>query len=81
DEHTQSALNILFSSKSTFWTRDSLEPIKVLAYVNDTLDLLNSTSDMSALLQIITLYERSSNAKLNHSKTKAFSLSGALSTT
>ncbi|RCH85756.1 hypothetical protein CU097_005217 [Rhizopus azygosporus] len=36
---------------------------------------------MSALLQAITLYERSSNARLNHSKTQALSLSGTLSTT
>ncbi|CEG84274.1 hypothetical protein RMATCC62417_18097 [Rhizopus microsporus] len=56
-------------------TRGSLEPIKVLAYADDTLVLLNSTSDMSALLQIITLYERSFNAKLNYSKAQKFSLS------
>lgn len=72
-----------FSSRglSSASTRDTFKPIKVLAYADDTLVLLNSTSDMSALLQTITLYERSFNAKLNHSKTQAFSLSGTLSTT
>ncbi|KAG1464209.1 hypothetical protein G6F56_005130 [Rhizopus delemar] len=53
-----------------------LDAIKVLAYADDTLVLLSTPSDMVALQHTMSLYERSSNALLNYSKTQAFSLSG-----
>ncbi|KAG1053177.1 hypothetical protein G6F43_004728 [Rhizopus delemar] len=50
--------------------------VKYLAYADDVLVFLKGPIELEALLQLVSLYGRASNAKLNHHKTLAVSLSG-----
>ncbi|KAG1039975.1 hypothetical protein G6F43_012394 [Rhizopus delemar] len=51
-------------------------PVKILAYADDVLVLVNSPSDFSRLQWAVDVYTSASNALLNYNKTQAFSLSG-----
>ncbi|KAG0740106.1 hypothetical protein G6F57_012523 [Rhizopus arrhizus] len=51
-------------------------PVKALAYADDVLVFLRSPSDFLCLRQLYNTYADPSNARLNISKTEAFSLSG-----
>ncbi|KAG1137584.1 hypothetical protein G6F37_011126 [Rhizopus arrhizus] len=51
-------------------------PVKVLAYADDVLVFLRSASDFFCLRRLYDTYSAASNARLNISKTEAFSLSG-----
>ncbi|KAG0934661.1 hypothetical protein G6F30_009715 [Rhizopus arrhizus] len=53
------------------------EPVKLLAYADDVLFLLNDPSDLTSLQEHLSLYSRASNARVNFHKTEALSLSGA----
>jgi len=52
------------------------DPVKVLAYADDTLVFLNDLSEFHQLQQLINKYAAASNASLNYHKTQALSLSG-----
>ncbi|KAK4516082.1 uncharacterized protein ATC70_011044 [Mucor velutinosus] len=52
------------------------DPVKVLAYADDTLGFLNDLSEFHQLQQLINKYAAASNASLNYHKTQALSLSG-----
>ncbi|KAG1546419.1 hypothetical protein G6F46_009806 [Rhizopus delemar] len=54
----------------------SSPPVKALAYADDVLVFLKGPTELQVLLQLVSLYGRASNAKLNHHKTLAVSLSG-----
>ncbi|KAG1167868.1 hypothetical protein G6F36_012411 [Rhizopus arrhizus] len=54
----------------------SSPPVKALAYANDVLVFLKGPTELQVLLQLVSLYGRASNAKLNRHKTLAVSLSG-----
>jgi hypothetical protein len=56
--------------------QNTLPPVKILAYADDSLVLLKSTSDFMSLQSIVSKYMSASNALLNYSKTQALSLSG-----
>jgi hypothetical protein len=58
-------------------TQNTLPPVKILAYADDSLVLLKNTSDFVGLQAIVSKYMSASNALLNYSKTQALSLSGA----
>ncbi|KAG1165002.1 hypothetical protein G6F46_005500 [Rhizopus delemar] len=51
-------------------------PVKALADADDVIAFLKSPTELQDLLQLVSLYGRASNAKLNHHKTLAVSLSG-----
>ncbi|KAG1532813.1 hypothetical protein G6F51_012925 [Rhizopus arrhizus] len=51
-------------------------PVKALAYADDVLVFLQSPPDFPCLRQLYNTYAAASNARLNISKTEAFSLSG-----
>jgi hypothetical protein len=56
--------------------QNTLPPVKILAYADNSLVLLKSTSDFMSLQTIVSKYMSASNALLNYSKTQALSLSG-----
>ncbi|KAG1298643.1 hypothetical protein G6F66_001534 [Rhizopus arrhizus] len=58
-------------------TNSSVPTIKIMAYADDTLVLLDDPAEMPALQNIISIYSNASNALLNFGKTEAFSLSGS----
>ncbi|KAG0783693.1 hypothetical protein G6F21_010383 [Rhizopus arrhizus] len=58
-------------------TNSSVPTIKIMAYADDTLVLLDDPAEMPALQNIISMYSNASNALLNFGKTEAFSLSGS----
>ncbi|CEP08875.1 hypothetical protein [Parasitella parasitica] len=58
-------------------TNVSSTAVKMLAYADDIVCLLNSPSDLSRLQQHLQLYAAASNAKVNYHKTEAISLSGS----
>ncbi|KAG1152042.1 hypothetical protein G6F37_003564 [Rhizopus arrhizus] len=51
--------------------------IKLLAYVDDVVCLLDSPSDLHRLLRYFETYSQASNTSLNYSKTQVLSLSGS----
>ncbi|KAG1142948.1 hypothetical protein G6F37_012550 [Rhizopus arrhizus] len=53
----------------------TLHPLRVLAYADDLLIFLKDTHDLAEVQQLISCYNRASNAKMNHDKTVAFSIS------
>ncbi|KAK4516494.1 60S acidic ribosomal protein P2 [Mucor velutinosus] len=53
------------------------DPVKVLAYADDTLVFLNDLGEFYQLQQLVSRYADASNASLNYHKTQALSLSGA----
>lgn len=55
----------------------NLPALKILAYADDTLVVLHSTTEFASLQRLISTYCQASNASLNFAKTQAFSLSGA----
>ncbi|KAG2191466.1 hypothetical protein INT47_003842, partial [Mucor saturninus] len=57
----------------------SVYPVKLLAYADDIIYLLNDPSELTHLQAHLSLYSRASNAKVNFHKTEAVSLSGASS--
>ncbi|KAG1278745.1 hypothetical protein G6F66_012016 [Rhizopus arrhizus] len=58
-------------------TNSSVSALKIMAYADDTLVLLDDPAEMPALQNIISIYSNASNALLNFGKTEAFSLSGS----
>ncbi|KAG2202126.1 hypothetical protein INT47_008098 [Mucor saturninus] len=57
----------------------SPEPLKIMAYADDTLVFLQTHQDFVCLERLITQYTLASNAKLNFAETLAFSFSGKTS--
>ncbi|KAG9061130.1 hypothetical protein KI688_007760 [Linnemannia hyalina] len=55
------------------------EPIKLSAYADDLMTLISSTTEWSALEDILLTYGRASNAKVNLSKTMAFPMAPSYS--
>jgi hypothetical protein len=55
----------------------SSQPMKILAYADDLAVFLSSPDEWTALIAIMELYGRASNAKINIEKTVVISLSGA----
>ncbi|CEP11044.1 hypothetical protein [Parasitella parasitica] len=53
------------------------DPVKVLAYDDDTLVFLNDLDEFHQLQQLVTKYAAAFNASLNYHKTQVLSLSGA----
>ncbi|KAG0862131.1 hypothetical protein G6F16_012763 [Rhizopus arrhizus] len=58
-------------------TNSSAPALKIMAYADDTLVILDDPAEMPALQTIISMYSNASNALLNFGKTEAFSLSGS----
>ncbi|EIE78417.1 hypothetical protein RO3G_03121 [Rhizopus delemar RA 99-880] len=54
----------------------TLPPLRVLAYADDLLIFLKDVYDLAEVQQLISCYNRASNAKMNYDKTVAFSVSG-----
>lgn len=52
-------------------------PVKLMAYADDIVCLLNSPSELTSLHNHLNLYSRASNARINFDKTEAISLSGS----
>ncbi|KAF9112822.1 hypothetical protein BGW39_003961 [Mortierella sp. 14UC] len=52
-----------------------MEPIKLGAYADDLMILISTTTEWTALKDALQIYGRASNAKVNLSKTVAFSMS------
>jgi hypothetical protein len=55
---------------------DDMPPLKLLSYADDLQVFLNDTKEWKALLYILDLYGKASNAKVNLSKTIVISMSG-----
>jgi hypothetical protein len=55
----------------------SSQPLKILVYADDLVVFLSSPAEWKALIAIMDLYGRASNAKINIEKTIVISLSGA----
>ncbi|KAG2198726.1 hypothetical protein INT47_005411 [Mucor saturninus] len=75
----QQATNFQGFSFPSLVSEPSPEPLKVMAYADDTLVFLETHQDFNCLEQLITQYALASNAKLNFAKTQAFPLSGKAS--
>ncbi|KAK4518952.1 poly(A)-specific ribonuclease [Mucor velutinosus] len=52
-------------------------PIKVLAYADDVLSFVKSQAELVELQELLLVYNRASNAKINYSKSVAFPLHGS----
>jgi hypothetical protein len=69
-------VSLLISTPASVPLPPDMPAVKLLAYADDVICLLNAPSDLDRLIQHYTVYSQASNASLNYSKTQVLSLSG-----